>query len=228
MDGTEYGIAIIASFIIVALLYVGLNEAYGYDYISPYGSLWIYEPSVCLDRTTNPELSFYAFQAISSWKDTMNAYGYHNFNYTIYGIYDLEDSNHCNIMVRFGEPQRLGSSDIAIGVAACNQDIPIMIGCEIVVKVPHRDWYGTLVHEVGHSFGLGHKNSFNATDFPAIILGNDVMFKQTGFKRVITIDNVNFLIDHYGEDGWNMPNNLPQNFTIYHPEEYEIQNRHRY
>jgi len=51
------------------------------------------------------------------------------------------------------------------------------------------------------------------------------MFGKVGMMRVITIHNVNFLIDHYGEDGWGMPNYMPSNYTIPHTAE-EMEETH--
>jgi len=217
----------IIGLVVLILLVSGFAayEVFAFDYISPYGSLWIKQPTICLDRNTNPELTWYAFRAMDSWQNVMEDYGYTNFNYTMYGVYDIDNSYHCDIMVRFGDPQRLGSSSTAIGVAKCNQDKPMMIGCEIIVKPYHKYWYGTMVHEVGHSFGIGHRTPYNNTGFAGVVLSADAMFKQVGFMRVITIHNVDFLIDHYGEDGWGMPNYMPRNYTIPHTVE-EMEETH--
>ena len=106
-----------------------------------------------------------------------------------------------------------------MGAAICAQNTVIMKGCEIRVKLPHKAWYETLVHEVGHTLGIGHRQPFEKEGFAGVILSNDIMFGQTGFKRVITEHNVGFLIDHYGTDGWELPNRMPMNYTIPHSTE---------
>lgn len=220
MNDSDKAMILIAIFGTALIIGLGvIPNVYGFDYISAQGSLWAYEPKVCIDRTVNESNLWYTLRAADAWETVMNDYGYHNFNYTMYLVEgsDLQETGFCDILIQYGEPAQYNGHANSIGVANCLVNGPVMYSCHLVIKNDPLWYYNTVTHELGHAFGLGHRLPFNQTGFAGVVISNDIMNAQAGLFERITKHNVDFLIDHYHEDGWGLPNAMPQNYTIPHP-----------
>ena len=105
----DYPFILLYILVFVILIFSGI-AAFGFDYLESYGTFWTKSPNICLDTTTNPELTHDAFKAIALWKNTMVDYGYSNFGYTMYSVEELtvKSLDHCDVLIRFGPPISIG------------------------------------------------------------------------------------------------------------------------
>lgn len=204
----------------VIFLGVMYSNAYGYDYFElPFGS-WYQEPFFCLVEIPS-EHRYIFMKGVTSWRDKLPDNLSYSFKET--DRYNLEG---CQIRLVYDDPTLYGGKDTSAGNTKCLYKIletvewlevvvkdRIMSDCIAAIKPVSADLYNTVVHETGHTLGLGHRQPYETVAFLGVINQGDVMFFQSGGIQAISDISIEILKELYGGNGWERPNNSAVNET---------------
>jgi len=200
--------------------------AEGFDYVKTHGKKgWEYAPLICI-VDVRPELKYYTIKAVDSWEREFNKHGVYDYDYNI-KLTKGEEIN-CDAIITFGDVNEVWeNSKTNVGAAICYENFKLKssIGairegarfCKVVINPDYeagKHYYITVVHEMGHVLGLGHRLPFESKSFPAVVLTNDIMHPWAAqFKRITSesLDAIQFM---YNYSGWNGMINA--NYTIPH------------
>lgn len=203
-------------FFILALIYVD-NYVFGFDYIgeniNPKG--FTKEPVICIERTDH---RYYQIRAVKSWEIELE-------KYTSSKMYDYrimvmdKFTPVCDATITFQDPTMIWENTSHLGAAGCGIDSNEKRYCVVAVnwKEYPRERYTTLVHEMGHVLGLGHRLPIdfdNLSSVAGIVLEDDVMFPQASPFDVITKENLDALQYFYNYSGWS--GGTARNYTVPH------------
>ena len=204
--------------ILILLLISSTGTAFGYDYYDDkVNAVWDHVPKVCFN--VPKEQKYYSIRAIDSWrKNWTNHVGNDEFHYK---ISDLSKNlqQYCDINIVNGSPAVLGASSNALGVTQCSfKENEFADKCLIVMPFSDSDYYNTLVHELGHAFGLGHRYPYKIEGMLGVLQANDIMFFKANPFHHITIESLDGLVYYYGEDGFKNPEKvfIPRVYNVTH------------
>ena len=170
---------------------------------------WTHTPIVCLD---NPPDKFNALRAAKSWELAFQErLQSHQYDYRIL-IVDVWDDR-CNILMTFEDPNNIWKGTSHVGAIACWKYDDGRF-CRGAINPEYIFWYNALVHELGHAWGIGHRNSFEKEGFAFVVLQDDIMLGQSKKFESITIDSIDALHFFYNYNGWNGA--LLSDYTIPH------------
>lgn len=198
------------------LLLVGsLVNAYGVDYFA--NTIWRSElgfeetPMVCL---IGPPDKYNALRAAKSWELALREHTQSNdYDYKIMVLKEIGPEP-CDIFIEFGDPQDVWpSTETRLGAMDCNDYLNKRF-CLAVIDPDANLWYNALVHELGHSFGLGHRLSDTKDGFAYLVVQDDIMFAQAKKFAHITLESLDALQYSYNYNGWNGA--IIANYTIPH------------
>ena len=226
------GLGLLTGLVLLAFV---TYEAYGYDYYKPYGSIWTHSPIICLDSVSKNQ-TYNAIKATHEWDKSFNMRGVDKYDYKIVLTYVgdkiLSLDRICDVLVMPVQiEESLGKNGLAIGTAICSnyKILNINVACVVKIKYAHEYWYSTLTHEIGHTLGMGHISSYNATDYIGVVMSRDIMLDTGNQWMRINPSTLDALDYFYAGAGFN--NNIvkfiPANYTVPHEEVHEIQNRYR-
>ena len=201
-----------------------------FDYFEPFGITgWYYEPLICI-IDPSPEFRYYSIHAVKLWENAFNKHGIYNYNYRI-AILD-EAENKCDVTVNFVDRNKVltrshGQTDV--GHTTCLETgnvfhINELIrkgarGCSIYVNTDYeggKRLYVTVVHEVGHTLGIGHRLPDQVESFPFLVMTKDIMNPHLQQKPTITEESYLALNYFYNNSGWNGLTDKG-NYIVQHP-----------
>ena len=194
---------IVGLVLIISLLLLVIGLANAVDYFPNTTTLnkaggWTNTPTVCLD---NPPDKFLALKATKSWELAFREHLQTNiYDYTIFIINGWDDR--CDILMTFEDPSDLWNGTSHLGAIACWKFDDDRF-CRGAVNPESKNWYRALVHELGHAWGIGHRNTFTEEGFAYLVMQNDIMISTgNNFEHITTesIDAINFIYNH---NGWN-------------------------
>jgi len=201
-------------YLLLLLLGISFGSVFAFDYIGNNDAIWNKSPTFCLDNNSYNK-TYYAMRAIKSWNVELDKIVNDNsFDYYIH-----TDVNHeCDVIIYNQKTNFQTKSGEALGTTKCLWNEGFYLGCIIKVDFSHEQYYSTIVHEVGHALGLGHRLPFNQTGFAGVVISNDIMMQQAGSFQRITSEDINALINFYGLDGFltNSSNYTARDHIIQH------------
>jgi len=195
-------------FLLVGMLYEAQGE---HDYFKS-NVIWNQSPQVCLQNIPRGDL-FLTIRAVNQWEKALKEYGKEQFNYNLKVLTGTNVTG-CQIVIMKESPINNPISDInPIGLTLCYKDI---IMCVIRIDdVTYGDSYyhDTIVHEMGHAIGLGHRLVYEASGFPALVMSNDIMMPTAKKHLYITRESLDALIWFYQDDNYIYNYTIPHNST---------------
>ena len=163
---------IVLSIICILLIIGSIALVYAeHDYFSPYLK-WKEVPIICLVDIPREDL-YYVIRATDSWKEASDHYT-NTTNYTI-KVTSTGEMVECDGYLHFSKQFNPNpfTGVVPVGVTDCSS---VTIKCSIKIDKSYPGgWYDTVVHEMGHFLGLGHRLSYQNEGIIAVFLSNDVM-----------------------------------------------------
>ena len=161
------------------------------------------KPSFCF-YTEEYELE--SLIAISLWNEALG----NNFTSSFRIVNYTDNTTMCNNFVFF-YPTAIANGAEVLGYVKCNFRMSIYPYCFTVIATDRNDMQvdndysitTTIIHEIGHVFGLGHPTTHNLT----IWCIDDIMHIPHCIKTLQILPfHVEAIKCRYGEDGWLSPN----------------------
>ena len=209
MNHSTIVIILIYTLILVGIVSMVFAE---HHYFEPQW-FWQGSPILCLVDIPKGDL-YSTLSASSLWKRTLKDYnGGTGFGYVL-KVTHSGDMSLCNGYLYQSDnfvPNR-GTGITPIGLTSCNGV------CTLTVDRNYnegKEYYNTVVHEVGHFLGLGHRLPYSTNGIISIFLSDDVMMPIAKPMVHITKDSLDALIRF----------NLDQrfiNYTLPHNNEWLI------
>ena len=192
-------------FLLVGMLYEAQGE---HDYFPPHIK-WANPPQVCL-ADIPPEDRYITIRAVNQWEKAFNDYMGDGYFYYNVKFVNSTFINGCNIVVlpveSITNPVTGGNP---MGLTTCYESRSyciLRIDRDMANGVYYHD---TIVHEMGHALGIGHRLSYEMEGYPAVIMSNDIMMNQAKPFLEITKASLDAIIYFYTEDFYS-------NYTIPH------------
>ena len=197
---------------IIFLFLFSISKADAFDYF-PNNLDTLQENAVICVIDPPKEYLFYILKAVNSWDHYMNT------NWYTVKVIHLELFD-CNAAIIFKSPVDVfDDTQNEFGITKCwkspilkqfGESFEISRYCKAAVNLETADWYRTIVHEVGHILGLGHRLPYDAKDFAYVFLQHDLMFSN--------IDNQSTITNESRDALWHFRTypQLEQNYTIPH------------
>jgi len=189
---SDSSVALIIFIILLSFFIVFISEAWGEDeYFEPYIYWEAERPVICIwvdDRDKHQTL-----RAIKSWELAFRDYTQTDkFDYRIM----IKDRGHpdCNVLFTTSNATMQFISTTPIGSTSCYFDLGM---CQIIIWKDFRGgefYYNTMVHEIGHIIGLGHRQANDSQGFIGNVLSNDIMFSTVKKFMNITKESLDAII----------------------------------
>ena len=209
---SDSSVAIIICIILLAFFVVFASEAYAeHEYFEPYIYWEAERPVICI--WVDDKDKHQTIRAIKSWEIAFKEYtGTDKFDYRII----VRDYGHpdCNVLFTTSNVTLDWISTSPVGTTTCYFELGM---CQVIVWSTFRSgeyYYDTVVHEIGHVMGIGHRLANDSQGFIGNVLSNDVMFEtvkpfvhitKESLDAIIYFDEIfpnaaNYTIPH--EDTW--------------------------
>jgi len=189
---SDSSVAVIIFIILLAFFLVFITEAWAeHEYFEPYIYWETERPVICIwvdDKDKHQTL-----KAIKSWEKAFKEYTHSDkFEYRMiirgYGHPD------CNVLFTTSNSTLPWEPTTPIGTTSCYFDLGM---CQVIVWSSFASgeyYYDTIVHEIGHVMGLGHRVANDSSGFIGNILSNDVMFETVKKFVHITKESLDAII----------------------------------
>ena len=211
-DSTTALIIFIILIVTFLALIVELDYIFAdHDYFTSH-TIWSYSPQVCLQDIPRVDL-YMTIRAVNQWEKAMIEYGKEQFNYNV-RLVKSTDVTGCNIVVMQESPIINPEGGVnPIGLTSCYKD---KVMCVLRIDNVRYDgiyYHDTIVHEMGHAIGIGHRLSYEMEGFPAVVMSNDIMISQAKQFLEITRESIDALIWFYEGDNYMYNYTIPHNGT---------------
>lgn len=221
----------IISLLLISLLLVGViapQFAEGFDYFESFNRIsgWYYPPLICI-IDPEPEWKYYSIHAVKLWEKQLHNMDIYEHDYRI-AVFD-EKQDKCDVNITFGSPNDVWKAfGSEVGGAKCfesnvihdKKNNLIRDGKRSCLSIVNPDFqqgrylYATIVHETGHTLGIGHRKAIEIKDFPYVHLTRDIMNIQLQPNSFVTPESIEALQFFYNYSGWNGGSFM--NYTIPH------------
>jgi len=199
--------------IILTLLSIGLPVlAFAeHDYFEPQW-LWDSPPVVCLVDIP-PEDKYLVLRAVTAWERALEDYnGGVGFAYHIL-VVESGEMAECNGYLHYSKEFKPNPTTgiVPIGLASCHESGL----CFLKINRAHASWYDTIVHEMGHFLGLGHRLPYENKGIVNVFMSDDIMMPVAKDNTYITKESLDALIY------FNTLEDKVYNYTIPHTNDWK-------
>ena len=171
---SDSSVAVIIFIILLSFFIVFISEAWAdHEYFEPYIHWEQERPIICVIGVEG-KYKYYTLRAIKSWELAFRDYtGTDKYDYRILmgDVWPRE----CNVLFTTSNVTMAFVSTDPVGTTTCYSSLSM---CQVIIQTAFQDgkyYYDTVVHEIGHVMGVGHRLANDFNGFRANVLSDDVM-----------------------------------------------------
>jgi len=227
--------------IILLILPFFSGNAFALQFIPYTGTIQPMTPIVCvLDNSAGSDSLKSVQTALNDWSFKLD-YLTHSRNWDMkVQLTDRMKMTGCNIIFNFSlipsDPQSFkntisGKPDLAriMGTTSCNNTLYGHVYCQIDIFLLNNtpsNILTTIEHELGHAFGIGHRQGDTPNDAMKAFLSDDLMFPSAKKFEKLTNEDALAIIHMYGVHGFKNVNPPHEPYIIDYPTHLKIKCSH--